>query len=128
LSAPSAFERIGGQAAVTALVDAFYDEMDGNPDYRELRRMHADDLAPMRESLAGFLTGWLGGPRDWFGQNPGKCMISMHARLPITRQTADQWVSAMRAAMGSCQIDPEIASRLGDAFADLSVRMTRLSA
>ena len=96
------FDRIGGRAAITLLVDRFYDLMEREPRFAELRAMHGADLAPMRRSLAGFLGGWAGGPRDWFDENPGKCMMSAHASLPITRQTADQWVEAMGDAFAQC--------------------------
>lgn len=125
---PSPFEQLGGAPAIMRLVDTFYDLVEDQAAYHELRLMHGADLTPMRRSLAGFLTGWMGGPRDWFKQNPGKCMISMHAALPITPVTAAQWVDAMRTAMESCQTDPKIAARLGGAFEDLAARMTRLPA
>jgi hemoglobin len=124
----SPFERFGGAAAVAAVVDAFYDLVDGDVAYSELRRMHGADLTPTRRALTAFLSGWMGGPRDWFDQNPGKCMISLHAALPITARAAGQWVDAMRAAIASCGIEPKLASRLGDVFDDLAKRMTRLSA
>jgi len=53
----------------------------------------------MRASLAGFLTGWSGGPRDWFAANPGRCMVSIHKPMPITQATARQWADAMRRAI-----------------------------
>ena len=58
----TAYETIGGASAVRAFVDRFYDLMEGEPAYAALRALHAPDLGPMRESLAGFLTAWLGGP------------------------------------------------------------------
>lgn len=114
------FDRIGGHAALRRLTDTFYGLMDSDPAYRELRAMHAPDLAPMRESLALFLAGWSGGPRDWFDRNPGKCMMSMHAPFPITTQTAAQWSHAMRRAIAAADIaDREVA----DAFAETLTRM-----
>ena len=74
-----------------AITERFYDLMEQDPEFAELRAIHAPDLAPMRESLPLFLAGWAGGPRDWFERNPGKCMMSMHAPFPINRQTAEQW-------------------------------------
>lgn len=106
------FEQIGGTPAITALVERFYDLMDSDPDYAELRAIHARDLAPMRTSLAGFLTGWAGGPRDWFEQNPGKCMMSAHSQIPISARTAQQWLSAMNRAFADCGLADHPVGRL----------------
>ena len=62
------YDRIGGREVLRAIVNRFYDLMDEDPAYAGLRAMHAEDLAPMRQSLTGFLTGWSGGPRDWFAE------------------------------------------------------------
>lgn len=53
---PLPYERIGGRAPIAALVERFYDLMESDPAYSELRAIHAPELAPMRESLADFLT------------------------------------------------------------------------
>lgn len=89
------YERLGGYVTIQRIVDRFYDLMDSDRTFAELRAMHGADLAPMRASLAGFLTGWSGGPRDWFDRNPGKCMMSAHARLDIRAHEAAQWCEAM---------------------------------
>lgn len=98
----SAYEALGGRPAIDRIVNRFYDLMDGDPAYAELRAMHAPDLAPMRSSLAGFLAGWSGGPRDWFDANPGKCMMSAHSAFPIDAKTAGQWADAMERAIADC--------------------------
>lgn len=121
-TAASPFERIDGHVVLQAVTDRFYDLMEQDPAYAELRAMHAADLAPMREALAQFLAGWAGGPRDWFEANPGKCMMSMHAPFPIGAKTAGQWAEAMRRALA----DAEVADReIADAMADVLDRMAR---
>jgi hemoglobin len=113
---------MGGLAGVQRVVDRFYDVMD-EPDYRPLRNLHAPDLDPMRESLAGFLTGWLGGPRDWFERNPGKCMMSLHAPIPIDAITTDLWISAMDRAMFDSGVDPFLTKEIGVAFRRMATAM-----
>ena len=44
----SPFERVGGHPAMRAITDRFYDLMEQDPAYAELRTMHAADLAPGR--------------------------------------------------------------------------------
>lgn len=119
------FQIVGGAPVVTRLVETFYDLMEGDPAYAELRAMHAPDLVPMRASLAGFLTAWMGGPRTWFEENPGKCMMSLHGKLPITKQTADQWIDAMRQAIAMVGIEEKIGTAMGDALASMAAGMMR---
>ncbi len=119
------YEIIGGRPVVQRLVDCFYDLMDQEADYAALRAIHAPDLAPMRQSLTGFLCGWLGGPRDWFEANPGRCVMSAHAPIPITPQTAAQWMSAMDRALEDAGIDPDLKTQIRTAFGRMSAGMVR---
>lgn len=121
----SPFELLGGHAGIRTIVDHFYDLMDADPAYRDLRAMHADDLAPMRGSLSGFLAGWTGGPRDWFSQNPGKCMMSVHGRMAISRPAADQWVAAMTRAIEKSDLEADIAAKLAAALSTMATNMAR---
>ena len=118
------FELIGGREAVSQFVERFYDLMEQEPEYAELRAMHAADLAPMRASLTGFLTAWLGGPRDWFSERPGACVVSAHRSLSITAATAAQWKHAMSRAVSESAIDPELGGQMCEAFARMADGMT----
>ena len=119
----TAFDQIGGAAPVAAMVNAFYDLMETDPAYARLRAIHAQDLTPMRASLAGFITGWLGGPRDWFAARPGVCMMSMHRAMPIDAELGRQWVDAMSRAMDQAEIAPDVAEALRDVFGRMSANM-----
>lgn len=123
--APTPFDQIGGRAGVRHLADRFYELMETSPAYAELRALHAADLAPVRTALAGFLEGWLGGPRDWFTQRGGFCVMSAHARLAITPQTAGQWTAAMARALEDCGIDPKLASRMNEIFQRMAQGMAQ---
>lgn len=119
--APTPFELFGGETAVRQLVDRFYDLMEGDPDYAALRALHATDLDPMRASLTGFLTAWLGGPRDWFDARPGApCVMSLHRRFAIDRAVADQWLAAMARALDSSAIDAPLRSAVTTALARMA--------
>jgi hemoglobin len=119
------FDRIGGEPSVRAVVERFYDLMEGDPRYAELRALHAADLAPMRHSLTGFLTGWLGGPRDWFAEHPGVCVMSAHARIAITDATAGQWTEAMSRALADCGVEERLAEQMNEVFGRMSAVMGR---
>lgn len=120
------FERLGGHETLRAICDRFYDLMDGDPAYAELRAIHAPDLAPMRAALPSFLTGWTGGPRDWFEANPGRCMMSVHAPFTITPALAGQWADAMKRAIADvAPADAAIAAGLSDMLERLALGMAR---
>ena len=107
------FSRLGGHDAFRRIVDRFYDLMDSDPAYAGVRALHADDLAPMRQSLALFLAGWAGGPRDWFDANPGRCMMSIHRPFAIDGEIARQWAGAMKRAIGDSALeDGELADQM----------------
>lgn len=119
------YERLGGHDTLRAIVDRFYDLMDEDPAYAELRAMHAPDLDPMRDSLTGFFAGWSGGPRDWF--EGGKCVMSLHRPLAITAETGRQWMDAMRRAIDETVggNDPEIAKAMTDVLQQMATGMAR---
>lgn len=99
------YEALGGKEVIARVVNRFYDLMDSEAQYAPLRAMHAADLGPMRHSLTGWLCAWAGGPRDWFDENPGKCMMSAHRDLGVSRETAGQWSDAMARAIADCGPD-----------------------
>ena len=119
----TAFDMLGGAPVVRQIVDRFYDLMDAEPQYADLRRLHAAELDPMRDSLTGFLIAWLGGPKDWFQDNPGKCMMSAHRDVGMTPQSARQWADAMTRAIDDCVADRDLGPRMAQALADMAIRM-----
>jgi hemoglobin len=123
VTADTPYELIGGEPVVRAIVDRFYDIMDEDADCAALRALHAPDLNPMRESLSGFLNGWLGGPRDWFQQNPGVCMMSAHGKVNVTPETAAQWTRAMGRALADCGVRQDLREALVETFSRMSAGM-----
>lgn len=110
------FEWIGGEAKVKALVERFYDLMDLEPGYAQLRAAHGTELASAREKLFWFLCGWLGGPQhytDCFG-HPRLRMRHMPFRIGIAER--DQWLACMDQAMGEVGVDPVLRERLKQSF------------
>lgn len=125
-TAKSPYERIGGRETLQRIADRFYDLMDQDPAYARLRAMHQPDLSFMRQSLTGFLSGWSGGPRDWFEANPGKCMMSAHKPFSIDAEVAGQWAGAMQRAIADvAPADTEIAEALADVLSRMALGMAR---
>jgi len=121
------YDRLGGLPVLQQISERFYDLMDSDPAYAELRAMHAPDLTRMRGALAQFLAGWSGGPRDWFEANPGRCMMSVHKGYVISKATAGQWAEAMVRAIDEVlgTSDPEIAQEMGKVMQQLALGMGR---
>lgn len=120
------FDRLGGHPTFKAICERFYDLMDSDPAYAELRAMHAADLAPMRRSLPLFLAGWAGGPRDWFETNPGRCMMSVHKPYVISKAVAGQWAEAMRRAVADVAPEPaDMAGAMAEVLGNLAQGMGR---
>jgi hemoglobin len=110
------FEMIGGEEKVHALVERFYDLMDLEPGYRELRAAHGTELASARQKLYWFLCGWLGGPshyEDRFG-HPRQRMRHMPFKVGIAER--DQWLACMDQAMGETGVPQELRERLRESF------------
>jgi len=120
------FYKLGGHETFQAICERFYDLMDSDPAYAELRAMHAPDLAKMRGALALFLAGWAGGPRDWFEQNPGRCMMSVHKPYTISSEVAAQWAEAMQRAIADvAPEEAQLAKAMGEVLGELATGMGR---
>jgi hemoglobin len=111
------YDELGGALKVDALVQAFYDEMDRNPAFERVRKIHPESLDESREKLRLFLSGWLGGP-DLYVQKHGHPRLRMrHARFPIGETERDQWLACMAAAMDHLDIQGDIRAFLDTRFA-----------
>jgi hemoglobin len=112
----SPYDRLGGQAAVRALVDRFYDLMELEPAYGDLRRVHGSELAHARDKLAWFLSGWLGGPDLYVERFGHPRLRARHLPFAIGVRERDQWLACMQQAMVECGVEEPLRARLARAF------------
>jgi len=119
----SAFEVIGGEARVKALVERFYDLMDLEPGYKELRAAHGSDLADARQKLFWFLCGWLGGPQLYAEKFGHPRLRARHLPFAIASEEAGQWMLCMREAMAEVIDDADLRAALDKALNDLAYHM-----
>lgn len=112
----TAFEWVGGEAAVRGLVDHFYDLMDLEPGFAELRSVHPSNLDGSRDKLHWFLCGWLGGPDHYIERFGHPRLRARHLPFRIGIKERDQWVACMRQAMSERQLDPALQTRLNESF------------
>ena len=110
------YEAIGGIDRVDEIVDRFYDLMDLEPAFADLRAMHPQDLSGSREKLKFFLTGWMGGP-DVYSPKYGHPMLrARHLPFKIGLNERNQWLACMYRALEECGIEGNIAKQLEESL------------
>lgn len=110
------FERIGGEPRIRQLVDRFYDLMDLEPGYAELRASHGTTLDDARDKLFWFLCGWLGGPDHYQSRFGHPRLRARHMPFSIGILERDQWVACMDQAMGEVGVPDDLRARLNESF------------
>jgi hemoglobin len=101
---------------VRALSERFYDLMDLEPAYAQLRAVHGTDLANARQRLFWFLCGWLGGPQHYTERFGHPRLRARHMPFAIGITERDQWLACMDQAMGETGVDADLRKRLNESF------------
>ncbi|MEP1469448.1 MAG: group II truncated hemoglobin [Halieaceae bacterium] len=104
--------QILGDQGIRDLTSAFYDVMDTLPEAAEVRAMHAQDLGPMKEKLADYLTGWMGGPPLYADKHGTVCMTEPHEPYHIGPRERDQWLLCMDKALEQTGASDELIEML----------------
>jgi hemoglobin len=110
------FEWIGGEDRVRALADRFYDLMDLEPAYAELRAAHGSTLDEARQKLFWFLCGWLGGPQHYVERFGHPRLRMRHMPFAIGIKERDQWLACMDQAMQETAVPDDLRTRLNGSF------------
>jgi hemoglobin len=106
--AATPYEEVGGDAAVRALADAFYDEVEATAP--ALRAMLPDDTSGSRQKLYEFLSGWMGGPPLFWERRGHPALRMRHAPFVIGAHEASEWGRCMTTAIEKVGM-PEQAGR-----------------
>jgi len=104
--------QILGEQGIRDLTSAFYDIMDTLPEAADVRAMHAKDLGPMKEKLADYLTGWMGGPPLYADKHGTVCMTEPHEPYHIGPRERDQWLLCMDKALEQTGASEELVEML----------------
>ncbi len=110
------FAWVGGEDAVRALCDRFYDLMDLEPAYADLRQLHPPVLDESRNKFFWFLCGWLGGPQHFVERFGHPRLRARHLPFAIGLRERDQWLACMHQAMTEQALDAALIERLDAAF------------
>lgn len=114
----SPYELLGGEAVVRRLVDTFYDQMDEDPEFFGIRKLHPASLAASRDKLFMFLTGWLGGPPLYTSEFGHPRLRARHLPYAIGEAERDQWMACMAKALKVVGIELSMRERLIASFAN----------
>jgi hemoglobin len=110
------YEQLGGDAKVRELVERFYDLMELEPGYAQLRKVHGSSLENAREKLYLFLSGWLGGPSLYTDRYGQPMLRARHLPFAIGEIERDQWMACMGQAMEEVEVPQELREALRTAF------------
>jgi hemoglobin len=104
--------QILSEDGIYQLTSAFYDIMDTVPEAAGIRAMHARDLAPMKQKLAEYLTGWMGGPPRYADKYGTVCMTTAHEPYHIGPDEMAQWLLCMDKALEQVGASEELLAML----------------
>lgn len=110
--APQTPYQLLGEEGIRRLTSTFYDIMDTLPEVAALRAMHAQDLSGMKEKLAEYLIGWMGGPPLYAQRYGTVCMTTPHEHYHIGPEERDQWLLCMDKALQETGASEELVEML----------------
>lgn len=121
--ADTVYTRLGGEPAVRALVDRFYELMDTLPEAHDVRAMHPRRLDGSAERLFKFLSGWFGGPPLYIRERGHPRLRMRHLPFAIGPAERDQWLRCMKQALAEQVADPRLRAAVEHAFAGMADHM-----
>ena len=97
----SMLDDIGGEDALHALVNRFYDLVETLPEGANLRRLHGrgHGIAHARVEQVDFMCGFMGGRQHYRERHGHMDVREIHAHVPIRLQDAENWLTCMDQAL-----------------------------
>lgn len=110
----SAYERLGGDDGVRALVEVFYDIIEQEDYAAELHLLHRRGFgtAHSREEQFNYLSGFLGGPQRYVMKHGHARLKEIHEHVPIGPGMRDLWLRCMSEAIARRGLDEDLAPLL----------------
>ncbi len=121
--APTPFELVGGEPAVRALVERFYDAMERlEPELTALHQCEAPGKVSReaRDRFALFLVGWLGGPQEYVERFGHPRLRMRHANVKVDTAMRDAWLRAMSVALDESTVTGALRAFLDGRFAEVA--------
>lgn len=117
------WHRVGGDEAVKALAEAFYDDIEVNePALLAVHRQDAPGKVSRqsRDRFALFLIGWLGGAQTYTEVHGHPRLRMRHGKVQVNEGLRDAWLRAMQRAMNARGLEGQVRSFLDARFSEVA--------
>lgn len=104
------FEKLGGEAAISLVVDRFYDGILADPVTAHFFK--GTDMTKQRKSQKSFITMALGGPNAY----EGKDMKAAHAKFKITKTDLDNVWNHLNESLHFYKVSEELIQEVKTVF------------
>lgn len=109
---PSVYEALGEEAGIRAMVDAFFLDLDADPEARAVRGMYPEALEESAQRLTLFMVTWFGGPAEYQRRYGAPRLRKDHATHRIDAAATEAWMRCMERAVRSMDVDGALQDRL----------------
>ena len=121
----STLDELGGEDALRALVERFYDLVETDPRGENLKLLHlrGHGVAHSRLEQFDFLSGFLGGPRYYAERHGHMDVRQIHAHVPISQEVAETWLELMEQALSDLGHEGDHVERMRQTFRRIALML-----
>ncbi|WP_417659312.1 group II truncated hemoglobin [Pseudidiomarina sp.] len=119
----SIYDQLGGEVAVRAIAERFYDVMESDPRAKDLLAIHPQPMHGIRQKFFEFLSGWFGGPALFEKKYGHPRLRARHLPFTIDIKLRDQWLLCMYQVLDEQVSDPLLKMQLRSQFTQLAHHM-----
>ena len=101
----ASYQAAGGEPGIRQLVETFFERMGGDERFATIWALHPEDKEVLRDKLARFLCGWLGGPKLYNEKYGAIGIPRVHQHLAIATIERDQWLTCMKESVDEQPFD-----------------------
>lgn len=100
----SFYAQVGGRKTFQKIVDAFYDQVAEDDDFRAM--YPEEDLEPAKHRLLTFLEQYWGGPRTYQAERGHPRLRMRHMPFRVDSEARDKWLKFMGNAVRQADLSP----------------------
>jgi hemoglobin len=121
----SLYDLIGGQEALSRLVETFYDIVEKHPEGQPVHLLHlrGHGVPHSRLEQFNFLSGFLGGPNLYAEKYGHSNVRFMHEHVEINVQAKDAWLKCMSMAIDEVGLESSAKAKLMDNFTVVAAKL-----
>jgi len=119
----SLYQQLGGEKAVRAMAERFYDVMETDPAAADLLAIHPQPMTQIRQKFFEFLSGWLGGPPLFEEKYGHPRLRARHLPFRIDTKLRDQWLYCMYQVLDEQVQEPLLKMQLRSQYTALAHHM-----